>query len=369
MLLSRAEIKMSSGTKNHTALSSAENFVLGGLAAICGKTVAAPLERVKLLIQNEREMMLSQRLKISYNGPMDCLKRIISEEGILSLWRGNLANCLRYFPNQSLNFMFKDLIKAQFQMNEQDSGTSKLLKNTFSGSAAGLISLTAVYSLDFSRTRLANDVMSNQSRQFKGIWDVYKSTVRSDGLVGLYRGYVISCYTVIIYRGCYFGLYDTLKPLLFPDNEHSAHLLGSFGLGFGITTFAGMLVYPLDSIRRRMMMRSGENVKYKGSIDAATKIYHHEGVKAFYKGALVNVFRSCSGALTLALFDQFKRYWQNGLRDVILPVIGVKDEIECGKGVVATNKIEGLRTKGPKKKERTLHRNKSLGDIRSRKDK
>lgn len=37
--------------------------------------------------------------------------RVIAEEGIGSLWRGNLANVIRYFPTQALNFAFKDYFK------------------------------------------------------------------------------------------------------------------------------------------------------------------------------------------------------------------------------------------------------------------
>ena len=51
-------------------------------------------------------------------------------------------------------------------------------------------------------------------RQFNGLLDVYKKTIASDGISGLYRGFVISCVGIFIYRGLYFGLYDTLKPAL-----------------------------------------------------------------------------------------------------------------------------------------------------------
>ena len=38
-------------------LSFAENFALSGCAAVVSKTAAAPIERVKLLIQNQDEMI------------------------------------------------------------------------------------------------------------------------------------------------------------------------------------------------------------------------------------------------------------------------------------------------------------------------
>jgi len=67
-------------------------------------------------------------------------------------------------------------------------------------------------------------------RQFNGMVDVYVKTIKSDGIVGLYRGFVISCVGIIVYRGCYFGFYDTLKPLLLGEK---AGLFVSFMLGYG----------------------------------------------------------------------------------------------------------------------------------------
>jgi len=67
-------------------------------------------------------------------------------------------------------------------------------------------------------------------RQFNGMIDVYVKTIKSDGFIGLYRGFVISCVGIIVYRGCYFGFYDTLKPLLLGEK---AGVLISFCLGYG----------------------------------------------------------------------------------------------------------------------------------------
>ena len=78
----------------------------------------------------------------------------------------------------------------------------------------------------------------------------------SDGIVGLYRGFVISCIFIFIYRGLYFGIYDSVKPLL-PDNLNN-NMLVNFLLGWVITVSAGTAAYPIDTIRRRMMMTSGE---------------------------------------------------------------------------------------------------------------
>lgn len=283
----------------------AETFALSGVAAVISKTAAAPIERIKLLIQNQDEMLKTGRLKEPYKGVVDCTVRVYRTEGLLPFWRGNLANCIRYFPTQALNFAFKDKIKALFNMKKTDSYGTKFTKNILSGGAAGALSLCFVYSLDYARTRLANDAKAagkGASRQFNGLVDVYRKTLQSDGFVGLYRGFMISCVGIIVYRGCYFGFYDTLKPILLGED---AGVLLSFCLGYAVTVSAGLVSYPIDTIRRRMMMTSGEAVKYKGSLDCAIQIMKNEGFMSFMKGAGANILRGVAGAGVLAGFDKF----------------------------------------------------------------
>ena len=229
----------------------------------------------------------------------------------MPFWRGNLANCIRYFPTQALNFAFKDKIKAIFKQNKNGGYMINFTKNIASGGAAGALSLCFVYSLDYARTKLANDLKSSSKggeREYNGLIDVYRKTLQTDGIVGLYRGFVISCVGIVVYRGCYFGFYDSLKPILLGDD---ANLALSFMLGYGVTVASGLISYPVDTIRRRMMMTSGQAVKYKGSIDCTVQILKNEGVTSMFKGAGANILRGVAGAGVLAGFDKFKEIYVN----------------------------------------------------------
>lgn len=284
-----------------------EDFVLSGSAAIISKTAAAPIERIKLLVQNQDEMIKTGRLKVPYKGITDCFFRVLREEGLIHFWRGNLANCVRYFPTQALNFTFKPIIKAIFGNPTKDKGYAQFFAiNIISGGFAGVASLFFVYHLDFARTRLANDAKSASKtgqieRQFKGLGDVYLKIYKSDGFVGLYRGFVISAVGIFIYRGMYFGLYDSLQVLL-PKSLDG--FLFNFLLGWGVTNIAGLLSYPIDTIRRRMMMTSGESAKYSSSLQATAIIWKQEGFMSFFKGAGANILRGIAGGGVLSGFDK-----------------------------------------------------------------
>ena len=57
------------------------------------------------------------------------------------------------------------------------------------------------------------------------------------------------------------------------------------------------------------MMQSGRgDVIYSGTADCARKIAATEGLTAFFKGNLSNLYRSVGSSLVLVLYDEFKRY-------------------------------------------------------------
>ena len=72
---------------------------------------------------------------------------------------------------------------------------------------------------------------------------------------------------------------------------------------------SGIVSYPFDTVRRRMMMQSGRKkteIVYKNTIHCWSVIYKSEGGKAFFKGAFSNVLRGTGGALVLVFYDKIK---------------------------------------------------------------
>ena len=287
------------------------DFLVGGISAAVSKTVVAPIERVKLLLQvQDANPNMSADQK--YNGLGDCFSRVMKEQGFGAFWRGNLANVIRYFPTQALNFACKDKYKEIFNpYNPKKEPFKFFMGNMASGGAAGATSLTVVYPLDFGRTRLAADVGSGGDREFNGLVDCLKKCAAKDGVQGLYRGFGISVVGIIAYRASYFGLFDTGKVLLFEDMK-KANLFAVWGFAQIVTVVAGIASYPLDTVRRRLMMTAGqENPKYKGTMHCFKTIAAEEGSRAFFKGCLSNVIRGTGGALVLVFYDKIQAYLQN----------------------------------------------------------
>ncbi|OQR72707.1 hypothetical protein BIW11_01253 [Tropilaelaps mercedesae] len=292
-------------------MSFAQDFAAGGIAAAVSKTAVAPIERVKLLLQVQAASKQITADK-QYKGIVDAFVRIPKEQGVTAYWRGNLANVIRYFPTQALNFAFKDKYKQVFLggVDKKTQFWRYFAGNLASGGAAGATSLCFVYPLDFARTRLGADIgKASGDREFTGLIDCLKKIGKSDGIIGLYRGFNVSVQGIIIYRAAYFGFFDTAKGML-PDPKNT-HIIISWAIAQTVTTVSGIISYPFDTVRRRMMMQSGRKggeIMYKNTIDCWIKIVKQEGSGAFFKGAFSNVLRGTGGALVLVLYDEIKAF-------------------------------------------------------------
>jgi solute carrier family 25 (adenine nucleotide translocator) protein 4/5/6/31 len=316
------------------------DVVAGAAAGALAKTAVAPIERVKLLMQLSRSVSTNSNtgslypsLRPSSTG-WEVAKQVYQEQGLRAFWRGNFPNIIRQGGTSALNFLFMDRYKqiitpisnwmdgssSNQKENHDSRKRQRLITSFLSGGLAGGSTTTLLYPLDFLRTRLAMDMGNKlESRMYpRGMRDVLISIWKTDGLRGYYQGYGIALSGVVLYRALHLGGYDVckaefseLKMKLWNHSESASSL--SWGerifIAELVSLFAGTVCYPIDSVRRRLMMQSGvpSHLRpYHNSIHAFRKIWMEEGLRGFFLGIGPNIFRSVSGALLLVSYDLFK---------------------------------------------------------------
>ncbi|THU57448.1 hypothetical protein C4D60_Mb03t03640 [Musa balbisiana] len=77
----------------------------------------------------------------------------------------------------------------------------------------------------------------------------YHKTLKSEGIAGLYRGFNISCVEIIVYRDLYFGMYDSLKPVLL-----TGKLQDSFFESFALLNGAGLASCPIHYFEEQRVL-------------------------------------------------------------------------------------------------------------------
>jgi len=277
-----------------------EYFVLLGRFVING-----PLERTRLLLQGQGENIKQGKLLTPYKNCTECLVRTWKIEGkcnelqychclkttiagVWSLWRGNLTASILSIVIFALNRAWLQLLQQMKVFPQEDLFLYKLMNNVVQFGISTFLTLSIVYSLAYARTRLATDVLLNKdsSRQFSGVIDVYRKTIRSDGYLGLYRGFTISCIAATVYRALLFCFSEGLKPVFLGE---TASVTASTIFAAMLHIGAGSLTYPLSTVVTRIMMTSCETEKYKSFLDCILQVSRSEGLHVLMNGFELSV--------------------------------------------------------------------------------
>lgn len=193
-----------------------------------------------------------------------------------------------------------------------------VISNALGSAAAGIIARIATHPLDTAKARLQSLSGSN----YRGSADVLVKTFRSEGIVGLYRGFttVIVGGTpgTIIYLCSYDIFKDRISSALFPNNatkssKNEESFAVHFGAGLSAEALACLIYVPVDVIKERLQIQNRTDlVQYKGGLDALVKICKTEGPMGIYKGygATLASFGPFS-ALYFVFYEKFK-LWSKG---------------------------------------------------------
>merc|ERR1711871_444761 len=284
------------------------NLAAGGISGAVSKTITAPLEKVKLAIQNQdsNPRVLSGEMA-RYTSMGDCFFRHIKELGPQSLWRGNVANCIRYVPTAAFNLAFKDNIKRLFPKYNKNTDFGKFAASQIaSGAAAGGLTNTLVYPLIYVRTVLGADL--GKVKKYTGMADCLAKTAKEGGFLSLYNGLFASSIGIVVYRGVQFGLQDIIKAFNPWQYDFTAiGLVSKFIVAQIAVSASGIAAYPFDTMQRRLQIEASKPKSeqiYTGMADCFQKIMKAEGPGGFFKGALANILRGTGAALVLVMYDE-----------------------------------------------------------------
>ncbi|CAI2356371.1 unnamed protein product [Caenorhabditis sp. 36 PRJEB53466] len=293
-------------TSTLDAFETCKKCLAGSAAAAISKTTTAPFDRVKLVLQLQQR---GEYAMAKYTGIKDCITKISIEQGAMALWRGNGAGVARCLPNHTLNFAFRDIYRNKLLKNvDRNKDFNKFLAGTFvSGGLGGATTLFLLYPFDFARTRLALDSKKDGSKKYKGMMDCLKKIRASEGATSWFKGLSSAMQFVISSRAIFFGIFDSLRTSV--EDPQTLNFAACWAIAQVSIVASGMICYPLDTVRRSMMMQSGKKVKqYQNTKDCWKTLYNKEGVNGFYRGALTNSLRSTGGALIITFYYEFSKY-------------------------------------------------------------
>ncbi|GFU03695.1 calcium-binding mitochondrial carrier protein SCaMC-2-A [Nephila pilipes] len=257
------------------------HLVAGGLAGAVSRTCTAPLDRIKVFLQVKGA---------EYNSINSCLRHMLKEGGVKSLWRGNGINVMKIAPESALKFMAYEQAKRLIRGDsERELG---IYERFVAGSLAGGISQTTIYPMEVLKTRLA----LRKTGQYKSIWDATCKIYKTEGLRSFYRGYLPNLLGIIPYAGIDLAIYETLKKTYIHRHpeETDPGILVLLGCGTVSSSCGQIASYPLALVRTRLQAQALTNdstIESSSMIGLFKNIIKREGFSGLYRGITPNFMK------------------------------------------------------------------------------
>ncbi|CAJ1403299.1 unnamed protein product [Effrenium voratum] len=212
-----------------------KKVVAGGVAGCVSKTAVAPLSRVTVLmqVQSMRPHKFSDGKNPNNQYLWASLRKIYLEEGIAGFWRGNAATCLHRFPYTSFTFYAN---AAAREALERHGGLPE--------------KVCTFHPLDVIKTRL---MAQTRREYYSGVPDAARKICRDEGARGLYRGIGVSLCSTTPSIAINFTAFEEFKSLFSKLGLEPGVAL-SLCSGACAGSFASIVMFPLDLVRRQMQM-------------------------------------------------------------------------------------------------------------------
>ncbi|KAF3542745.1 hypothetical protein DY000_02000031 [Brassica cretica] len=268
-------------------------FFAGAFAGAAAKSVTAPLDRIKLLMQTHGVRAGQQSAKKAI-GFIEAIMLIGREEGVKGYWKGNLPQVIRIVPYSAVQLFAYETYKKLFR---GEDGQLSVLGRLGAGACAGMTSTLITYPLDVLRLRLAVEP------GYRTMSQVALNMLREEGIASFYNGLGPSLLSIAPYIALNFCVFDLVKKSL--PEKYQKKTQASLLTAVVAAAIATGTCYPLDTIRRQMQLKG---TPYKSVFDAFSGIIEREGVIGLYRGFVPNALKSMpNSSIKLTTFDIVKK--------------------------------------------------------------
>lgn len=233
------------------------NFIGGLIGGSFGTAVAHPFDTIKTVYQSD--------INGKYKNIIECSKNIYKTEKIRGFYKGVIP------PIIGIGFE-KCIVFGTYSNVKNLNIFQNVYSNIF---LAGIISGICCTSV-VTPVEKVKIIMQN-SKMKEGICKI----IKKEGIASLYKGWSATLFREVPGYGIYFTTYEFCKNKYQSIQPYHTMLFGGLS-GFN----AWLFIYPSDPVKTLMQ---NENIGLKESV---LKIYSKYGIRGFYKGFGLGLFRS-----------------------------------------------------------------------------
>jgi len=282
----------------------------GATAGVVSRTVTAPLDRVKCLMQ----VGSSSCHSIEAARPLQTLSAIYRSSGVGGFFQGNGANLVKVIPEAGVRFWAFD--RARLSLCAEPSRPTHA-ERFGAGALAGAASCVATYPLELIKTRIA----VGGCGQYGSILQCMQHTAASEGVGALYKGLPTALIGIVPFSAIDLGLYETCKAALLrrraeqagschgaEQQQQQLRVADTLLCGAVASLAAQLVTYPLALAKTRLQASgmSGQ-ARYSGLLDVLGRAWAADGFGGLFRGFGPNLLKALpSMSITYCVFEWTK---------------------------------------------------------------
>ncbi|KAI8811050.1 mitochondrial deoxynucleotide carrier [Cladochytrium replicatum] len=311
-----------------------QEAISGAVAGVASRFVIAPLDVIKIRLQlqllptllaatplRSGQNLTNERI---YSGMVQAGYRIVREEGIKALWKGNVSATYLYFTYGGVQFYSYARIRQILEaISNRLTGNppQRDITSFVAGATAGLVGTVVTYPFDLLRTRFA---MQTAEKVYESFPRALSHIFIHEGLQGFYRGILPAVYQIGPYMGISFSTQSffnrQLQFLNDKTNGMPVRLSPEFLSGGLAGAISKTVVMPFDAIRKRLQMQGPDQQRFFATgkvprtfVACAAHVIRYEGFGAFWRGWVPSMLKSAPGtAVTFWVVAEMKKLFANG---------------------------------------------------------
>lgn len=211
-------------------------FLAGAMAGAFSRTVTAPLDRLRVLLQISSESPTSSKRLIN------AIRQLYQTGGLKAFFRGNAVSVIKIAPESAFKYGIFEMFKKSRKSGQPQDISTKLL----SGGVSGMVAQSLIYPMELVKTRW----MSTSKGQYTLLGlcqSIYREGGR--GIKGFYRGLYPALLGIFPFAAIDLALFDTLKMKFGKGKNIGTGYVLCCGMFSGMT--ASICVYPIGLVRTR----------------------------------------------------------------------------------------------------------------------
>ncbi|XP_063076321.1 solute carrier family 25 member 24, like [Engraulis encrasicolus] len=268
--------------QQETDVSLRGNFVVAaGLADAVSRTVTAPIDRLKTLLQVKGSKAVSFGMTELRAG------------GLRSMWQGNMVNVLKGTPQSTLQC----ILYAQMKSLTGGQRETLSIQHRFGmGCVSGASAHAVFYPLEVLKVRLN----LQQASTYYGVFRCARTIYQNESVAAFYRGFKPSILCMIPYAGVECAVHQSIMSWVKRDPAYNSEAK-LFLFSFVAFASGQATSYPLAVIRTRQqahaLSTSSQQASSLGLRQAFLSIYERQGARGFYSGMGTSFVRAVPCAL------------------------------------------------------------------------